>query len=90
MYKTTVKVNGMMCGMCEAHVADAIRNQFPKAKSVKASHVKNMASFVTEDKVDGDLIKKTIEDTGYHYKGYETEEIEKKKGGLFGGLFKKK
>ncbi len=25
MYKTTVKIDGMMCGMCESHVNDAIR-----------------------------------------------------------------
>ena len=25
MIETTVKVDGMMCGMCEAHVSDAIR-----------------------------------------------------------------
>lgn len=26
MWKHTVEVNGMMCGMCEAHVNDAVRN----------------------------------------------------------------
>ena len=26
MWKYTVEVNGMMCGMCEAHVNDAVRN----------------------------------------------------------------
>ena len=25
MLKITVKVDGMMCGMCEAHVNDAVR-----------------------------------------------------------------
>ena len=25
MWKYTVEVNGMMCGMCEAHVNDAVR-----------------------------------------------------------------
>ena len=28
MIKTTVKVDGMMCGMCESHVNDAIRKAF--------------------------------------------------------------
>ena len=25
MYKTVVKVDGMMCGMCESHVNEAVR-----------------------------------------------------------------
>ena len=25
MIKTTLRIDGMMCGMCEAHVNDAIR-----------------------------------------------------------------
>ncbi len=29
MVKTTLKIDGMMCGMCESHVNDAIRNAFP-------------------------------------------------------------
>ena len=29
MFKTTIKVDGMMCGMCEAHVSDAIRKAVP-------------------------------------------------------------
>ena len=28
MIKTTVKVDGMMCGMCESHVNDAVRKVF--------------------------------------------------------------
>ena len=39
MIKTTIKIEGMMCGMCEAHVCDAIRKAVPYAKKVKASHI---------------------------------------------------
>lgn len=28
MIKTTLRIGGMMCGMCEAHVNDAIRARF--------------------------------------------------------------
>ena len=28
MTKTTLKIDGMMCGHCETHVNDAIRNAF--------------------------------------------------------------
>ena len=29
MVKTTLKIDGMMCGMCESHVNDAIEMLFP-------------------------------------------------------------
>ena len=35
MNKITVKIDGMMCGMCESHVNDAIRRAFP----VKKGHI---------------------------------------------------
>ena len=37
MVKTTLKIDGMMCGMCEAHMNDAIRAAF-KVKKVTSSH----------------------------------------------------
>ena len=37
MIKTTMKIDGMMCGMCEAHVCDAIRKAVPSAKKITAS-----------------------------------------------------
>ena len=33
MWKYTVRVTGMMCGMCESHVNDAVRRAFPVKKS---------------------------------------------------------
>lgn len=30
MEKITVEVSGMMCGMCEAHINDAVRKAFPR------------------------------------------------------------
>ena len=38
MIETTVKVDGMMCGMCEAHVSDAIRGALPVKKSHRLPH----------------------------------------------------
>ena len=40
MIKTTLKIDGMMCGMCESHVNDAIRKAFPAVKKVTSSHGK--------------------------------------------------
>ena len=28
MTQTTLKIDGMMCGMCESHINDAIRKEF--------------------------------------------------------------
>ena len=43
MVKTIVGVDGMMCGMCESHVNEAVRNAFP-IKKVSSSHGKKQTS----------------------------------------------
>ena len=65
MIKTTVKIEGMMCPMCEAHVCDAIRNAVPAAKKVAASRSKKEASFLTEEAVDAAQLRSAIDATGY-------------------------
>ena len=82
MIKTTLKIEGMMCGMCEAHVCDAIRKAIPEAKKVTASRSKKEAFFLTEAAVDTDLLKAAIDATGYSCLGVESATYEKK--GLFG------
>ena len=81
MIKTTVKVDGMMCGMCEAHVADAIRNAIPEAKKVSASRAKKEATFLSEEKPDEKVIKNAVTATGYDFISVSSEEYKKK--GLF-------
>lgn len=39
MIKITLKIDGMMCEMCESHVNDIIRNNF-NVKKVASSHSK--------------------------------------------------
>ena len=39
MLKITLEVEGMQCGMCEAHVNDTVRKAFP-VKKVTSSHTK--------------------------------------------------
>ena len=82
MIKTTVKIEGMACGMCEAHVCDAIRKAVPTAKKVEASRGKKEASFLTEAAVDAESLKAVIDATGYTCLGVESAPYEKK--GLFG------
>ena len=39
MTETKLKIDGMMCGMCESHINDAIRRAF-NVKKVTSSHSK--------------------------------------------------
>ena len=51
MTKTTLKIDGMMCGMCESHVNDAIRQAF-KVKKVNSSHSKGECEIISEEPLD--------------------------------------
>ena len=53
MFKTTMKVEGMMCGMCEAHVNDAVRREFPKVKKVTSSHGKGETVVISPEELEG-------------------------------------
>ena len=82
MIKHTVKIDGMMCGMCEAHINDTIRKAFPDAKKVSASRKNGEAVFLTEGEINPDTLKSAIEETGYAFISYKSEPH--KKHGLFG------
>ena len=82
MIKTTVKVDGMMCGMCESHVNDAVRKAFQVDK-VTSSH----SVIISDGPVDEAKLKTAISATGYEVKGITSEPYEKKKG-LFSFLHK--
>ncbi len=82
MNRVTLTIDGMMCGMCEAHICDTIRKEVPSAKKVAASRTKKEASFLTEEAVDTARLKAAIDATGYSCLGVETAPYEKK--GLFG------
>lgn len=84
MIKTTLKIDGMMCGMCESHINDAVRARF-NVKKVSSSKAKGETVILSEDSLDEEQIKKVIGDTGYELKGIRSEPYEKK----FLGLFKK-
>ena len=77
MIKTTVKIDGMMCGMCESHIADAIRNAFPEAKKVSASKKKGEATFLSDNGINEEKVKETIEKTGYTFISFSSETYEK-------------
>ena len=78
MFKTTLKIEGMSCGMCEAHICDTIRKAIPGAKKVSASHGKGDASFLSESKIPEAQLKAAIDATGYTCLSVETAPYDKK------------
>ncbi len=84
MILTTVKIDGMACGMCETHINETLRRALPQAKKVKSSHAKGEATFLTEQPVDPAAIHNAIDPTGYTVKDISSEEYTKKRFSLFG------
>lgn len=82
MIRTTLKIEGMMCGMCEVHICETIRKAVPTAKKVSASRGKKEASFISEKAVDANTLKDAINATGYTCLSVESSPYESH--GLFG------
>lgn len=81
MLKITVGVEGMACGMCEAHINDAVRREFA-VKKVQSSHRKKETIIITENEISEQSLKKIIADAGYNVVSVSSEPYEKKR--LFG------
>ena len=64
MIQTTVKVSGMACAMCEAHINDAIRSTFHVEK-VSSSHTKGETVILSQAPLDETTLRAAIDTTGY-------------------------
>ena len=84
MIETTVKISGMMCGMCEAHVNDTIRSKF-QVKKVSSSHGRGRAVILSEQPLDEDALRAAIAETGYEVAAVSARPVAEGKG-LFGFL----
>jgi len=82
MKEYTVGIEGMACGMCEAHICDRIRGLYPRAKKVSASRKKREATFLYDGEVEEEQVKAAITDAGYVFLSLTSREY--KKRGLFG------
>lgn len=85
MLKYTLKIYGMMCGMCEAHINEAVRAAF-KVKKVSSSHTKGETVIITEDPLDEAKLAEAIGATAYTLVSVKNEPYEKK--GFFSFLKK--
>lgn len=83
MLKTTLEIDGMMCGMCESHMNDLIRQKF-NVKKVSSSHSKGTTEIISEESLDEDKLREEIAGIGYTLKSVNTEEYVKKGFSLFG------
>ena len=86
MNKLTLSVEGMMCGMCEAHVNNAVRKA-ANVNKVTSSHSTGKTEIWYEGGVDVEAIKSAIAEEGY--KVTEISEGEEEKKGFFARLLKK-
>ena len=77
MLKITLKIDGMMCGMCEAHINDAIRNEF-NVKKVSSSHKKGESLIITENGIENEKLIAVIEKMGYKVLDITKEPYKKK------------
>lgn len=82
MIKITLDIDGMACGMCEAHINETVRKAFT-VKKVTSSHNKRKTEIITESLVDEAKLKSVIEATGYKVLGVQSEPYEKKGFSLF-------
>ena len=80
MVKIVARIDGMMCGMCESHVNEAIRRAFAVRK-VTSSHSKGRTEILTENDIPDADLKAALDPTGYVFVSAEHEPYVKK--GLF-------
>ncbi len=64
MVQITLKIDGMKCGMCESHVNDTIRNNFP-VKKVTSSHTKGETIILAKEGIDEQALRTVLDPTGY-------------------------
>ena len=80
MVKITVGIEGMACGMCEAHINEAVRNTF-QVKKVSSSHTKKQTVIIAEKDIPEQELKNVVAKAGYDAVSVNSEPYEKK--GLF-------
>ncbi len=85
MVKIILGIDGMMCGMCESHVNQAIRAAFP-VKNVTSSRGAKQTVILSETDIPDDELKAVIAKTGYDLLSIHREKVEKK--GFFASLRK--
>lgn len=63
-----IKVNGMMCHHCEAHVKAALEKLDGVIEAV-ANHEENLVTITTSKEISEDAVKAAVTEAGYEYAG---------------------
>ncbi len=63
-YNYIIKIDGMRCGGCEAHVNNLINKNFA-VKKVKSSHLFKRTKIQSEEELDENKLRNLIEEDGY-------------------------
>lgn len=84
MIETRIVIDGMQCGMCEAHINDTLRARF-EVRRVSSSHRKGETVVLSDRPLDECALREAITETGYTVLSVQTGQAEEKKG-LFGFL----
>lgn len=79
--KKMITVEGMMCGMCEAHVNDALR-KVPGVRKASSSRARKQAVVECDETVSDEMLLEAIQATGYQASDVRPALDEKR--GLFG------
>ena len=77
MIKTVLKIDGMMCGMCESHMNDVVRKSC-SPKKVNSSAKSGETVVISKAPLDIPYLKQQIKDIGYELVSYTSEPYEKK------------
>ena len=66
----TMKIEGMMCGHCEARVKKVLE-ALPEVDTAEVSHEAGTAVVTLNADIAGDVLKKAVEDQDYKVLGIE-------------------
>ena len=77
MIRTTVRISGMACSMCEVHINDTIRRAFSVEK-VSSSHTKGETVILSHEPLNEAALHAAIDATGYTAGEISTAVYEKK------------
>ena len=81
MVKTTIKIKGIMCENCVAHINETIKNEFDINK-VTTSKENGTSEVISDNELSKEKLREVISREGYEVTEVISEPYEKKR--LFG------
>ena len=81
MVKTTIKIKGIMCENCVAHINETIKNEFDINK-VTTSKENGTSEVISDNELSKEKLREVINREGYEVTEVTSEPYEKKR--LFG------